>query len=96
MPGLGHGECVALGMIPMCSPAVRERLLPVLAKLGLPTHCDIDQELVYQAMLHDKKASGGRISVIRIDEIGSWRIEEAEPESLREAIAMLAGGAEKI
>ncbi|MGN0492395.1 MAG: 3-dehydroquinate synthase, partial [Acutalibacteraceae bacterium] len=30
MENLYHGECVALGMIPMCSVEVRERLVPVL------------------------------------------------------------------
>ena len=34
--GLLHGECVAMGMIPMCSPAVRSRLIPVLGALRLP------------------------------------------------------------
>ncbi|MBO7150734.1 MAG: 3-dehydroquinate synthase, partial [Clostridia bacterium] len=33
---LYHGECVALGMLPMCAPAVRTRLEKVLAKLSLP------------------------------------------------------------
>ena len=32
-----HGECVGLGMLPMSSAAVRERLIPVLRKAGLPT-----------------------------------------------------------
>ena len=32
MQNLYHGECVALGMIPMCSQEVKERLLKVLEK----------------------------------------------------------------
>lgn len=90
--GLLHGECVALGMIPMCSPAARERLLPVLDSLSLPTCCDLDSEQVYLAMLHDKKAAGGYINVVRVDSIGSCRIEQAEPETLREGIAMVMKG----
>ena len=90
--GLLHGECVALGMIPMCGPAARERLLPLLESLGLPTCCDLDGEQVYQAMLHDKKAAGGYISVVRVDRVGSCRIEQAAPEALREAIAMVSKG----
>lgn len=90
--GLLHGECVALGMIPMCGPAARERLLPLLESLGLPTCCDLDGEQVYQAMLHDKKAAGGYINVVRVDRVGSCRIEQAAPEALREAIAMVSKG----
>ena len=87
-----QGECVALGMIPMCGPAARERLLPLLESLGLPTCCDLDGEQVYQALLHDKKTAGGYINVVRVDRVGSCRIEQAAPESLREAIAMVSKG----
>ncbi len=91
-PDLLHGECVALGMIPMCSPAARESLLPVLKKLGLPVCCDLDREQVYQAMLHDKKTAGDYINVVRVDRVGSCRVEQAAPESLREAIAFVTKG----
>ena len=33
-----HGECVAMGMLPMCGPALRPRLTNILRKCGLPTH----------------------------------------------------------
>ena len=84
--GLYHGECVALGMIPMCSPDVRSRLIPVLSALGLPVKVTANPEAVYAAILHDKKLSGGRISVIRVDSPGSCSIESVPPESLKEAI----------
>lgn len=90
--GLYHGECVALGMIPMCGPPVRQRLLTVLERLGLPVSCDLDADRVYQAMLHDKKAASGQINVVRVDSVGSCRIEPAAPETLRDAIAMVAKG----
>ena len=90
--GLYHGECVALGMIPMCAPSVRGRLLPVLSSLGLPTETDADPEDVYTAMLHDKKLSKGTISVICVDTPGSCRIEAVPPESLKEAILSLTTG----
>ena len=44
--GLYHGECVALGMLPMCSDEVRERLLGVLKRVGLPIELDLDVEKV--------------------------------------------------
>ena len=91
-PDLYHGECVALGMIPMCGPSVRQGLLPLLERLGLPTSCELDADRVYQAMLHDKKTASGKINVVRVDRVGSCHIEPAAPETLREAIAMVAKG----
>ena len=84
--GLLHGECVALGMIPMCSPAVRARLIPVLARLGLPTTVSADPDRVYAALLHDKKAADGKIVSIYVEEIGACRQIALSPDLLREKI----------
>ena len=84
--GLLHGECVAVGMIPMCAPAVRERLIPVLIRLGLPTAVKADPENVFAALLHDKKAAGGRITAILVSEVGSFNQISLSPEALREKI----------
>ena len=88
--GLYHGECVALGMLPMCSDAVRPRLKGVLETLGLPTSVRADPDKVYAAMLHDKKAGGGNLTVIRVEHIGDYVIETVAPESLRPLIDMVA------
>ena len=72
---LYHGECVALGMIPMCAPEVRARLIPVLEKLGLPTHCPYDYGTLLSAVEHDKKVKGASISVIREEKVGEYRID---------------------
>ncbi len=75
MSGLYHGECVALGMIPMCSDNIKARVIRVLKKIGLPTeyHGDISSALGY--VEHDKKSESDKISVIFADEIGEYRIE---------------------
>ena len=83
---LYHGECVAIGMLPMCSEPVRARLLPVLQKLRLPTSAALDPAAVYAALTHDKKASAERVSIVRVDEIGSCRIETVPLASLRPLI----------
>lgn len=67
---LYHGECVAIGMMPMCSAAVRARLRPVLEKLGLPVSTDLDKEQIWQAMQHDKKSSSVGFSAVFVDEPG--------------------------
>ena len=74
--GLYHGECVALGMLPMVSDAVRARLLPLLEKLSLPTTVTLDKNRAYQALLHDKKSDVDSITAVIADEIGSFRFEK--------------------
>lgn len=73
-PSLYHGECVALGMLPMCSNAVRARLIPVLKKLNLPTAVDCETEKIIDTMSHDKKMAGDMISVIRVENVGTFDI----------------------
>ena len=82
--GLYHGECVALGMLPMCSDAVRPRLKAVLERLGLPTVCGADPDRVMAAVIHDKKADHGKIMAVVCEEAGSCRITPMTPEELRE------------
>lgn len=74
--GLYHGECVALGMIPMCSDTVRARLITVLKKLNLPTSYDGDLERALELVVHDKKCKSGYVDAIFVDEVGEYRIEK--------------------
>ncbi len=61
--GLYHGECVALGMLPMIeSKALQKRVRAVYRRLGLPTRTTYDKEKVLAEMLHDKKAQSGQIN----------------------------------
>ena len=76
MQNLYHGECVALGMIPMCSESVRVRLIPVLQKLNLPIGAEIEIEKLILAMRHDKKLMGDKITVIFVPEIGKYEMRE--------------------
>ena len=74
--GLYHGECVALGMIPMCSPEIRKILKAVLKKLDLPTEYHGDIEKLVSAASHDKKFSGEKVTVITLPEIENFKMEE--------------------
>lgn len=67
---LYHGECVALGMIPMCAPSIRKRLFSVLKKLNLPTQFNFDKDVVLKAIFHDKKSDRDLINMIFVEEIG--------------------------
>jgi len=74
--GLYHGECVALGMIPMCSPDVRDRLVKVLEKLNLPVSIDFDTGAFSSAVRHDKKGGADKVSAVVCEGIGTCEIRE--------------------
>ena len=84
--GLYHGECVALGMIPMCEGEVRERILSVLKKAELPTDLQFDADRVYEAVTHDKKADGDMIHVIYAPTIGSYEMKKVSLAEFRQTI----------
>lgn len=82
--GLYHGECVALGMIPMCSEKIRERLITVLKKLNLPTEYHGDIEKLIAAASHDKKFSGETVTVITLPEMENFKMEKWSTNELFE------------
>ena len=87
--GLGnlyHGECVALGMIPMCSPSVKKKLISVLEKLNLPTIFNGNVDVALSYVDHDKKANDKSVSAIFVDEIGVFRISDIATEDFKNHI----------
>ncbi len=74
--GLYHGECVALGMLPLCSKEVRDRLIPVLTTLGLPTeyHGNIDEAIALAS--HDKKRTADGVNIILVPRVGEFEIRK--------------------
>lgn len=85
-----HGECVALGMLPMCDASVRARLVPVLKSLSLPVTAEFDTENVINAIHHDKKLSGADINVVYVGDIGTFEFRrlplDAFEKQLREVL----------
>lgn len=73
---LYHGECVALGMLPMCSADLRPRVTKVLKKLGLPTEIDCNKEEAIKAVAHDKKSDADGITVIFVSKPGSFDMKK--------------------
>ncbi len=82
--GLYHGECVALGMIPMCSDEVKARLVPVLKKLDLPTKYHGEAKKLVAAAAHDKKFAGEKVTVITVPKIGKFETQEWNTQKLFE------------
>lgn len=72
---LYHGECVALGMIPMCGDAVRDRVVAVLKKYNLYRSFPYDWNKIADACFHDKKADGKNVTITVVNEIGGFEIK---------------------
>ena len=73
---LYHGECVALGMIPMCGEAIRPRVIDVLKKCSLYRTLEYDWEKITEAAFHDKKADGDSVTVTTVSKIGSFEMKK--------------------
>ena len=76
MASLYHGECVALGMIPMCSESIRDRVICVLKKCNLYNTPDYDWDKITEAAFHDKKADGDTVTVTTVNQIGSSEMKK--------------------
>ncbi len=81
-----HGECVAMGMIPMCSDEVKARLIPVLEKLSLPTEIKMTAEDLIEACRHDKKLSGEDITVVYVPKVGKYELKKLPFEEYCETV----------
>lgn len=86
---LYHGECVALGMIPMCSESVRARLVPVLKKLNLPVDINPDIDKVISAIVHDKKARKDYINTVFVEEVGSYEMRKMKADDIKNLISVI-------
>ena len=75
--GLFHGECVALGMLPMIEDkSLVRRTRAIYRTLGLPTRTGVDKNKVLSYMQHDKKSAGSTITVIKVPGLGCWRADK--------------------
>ena len=74
-----HGEAVALGMLYVVNDeTIKERMISIYNKLHLPINTSYEVDEVYHYIVNDKKAKHGKISLIKVDEIGKAYIEEVE------------------
>lgn len=78
-----HGECVSIGMMYCAGPNAKKEIKETLEKYHLPTSVNFDKEKIYQLMIHDKKMSGTKISIILVEEIGNCSILKINYEDLK-------------
>lgn len=78
-----HGEAVTMGMFYfITSDEVKERLKNICIRMGLPISAHFDIQKVYQLTTMDKKASGGTISTVWVDEPGKSYMKELQQEEI--------------
>ena len=83
---LFHGECVAAGMLYMCSDAVRARLEPLLRCYNLPVSDPFDTDTLLSYIGHDKKKLGDTVKAVYVDQIGSFEFRDMDMEQMRQCI----------
>jgi 3-dehydroquinate synthase len=89
-----HGEAVAIGMVQISRVAEAKGLMPkgitkeifeMCQKFGLPTdYQPWDVEVLYGALVHDKKARGKMIKTVIVPELGSAAINQIPLEEMKE------------
>jgi 3-dehydroquinate synthase len=94
--GLLHGEAVAVGMsgaariavrLGILSPVVAERQDALLARFGLPLRAPgVDAQKALSAMALDKKAQGGAVRWVLLEDIGRPVIRRDVPPPLVEEV----------
>ena len=77
-----HGECVALGMLPMSGGEARARIRAVLEKYGAPTVTEQSSAELLPFLKHDKKMGADGISAVIVDELGSHRLCRMSAEEI--------------
>ena len=89
-----HGEAVAIGMVQISKIAELKGLMPkgitdqirkMVKKYGLPDEFQPwDEELLFKALTHDKKARGRIIKTVIVPEIGTAKINEVTFEEMKD------------
>lgn len=84
--GLSHGKAVAIGTAIVarsaCPAEVRDPILQILERFGLPTATDYAAEDLFSYTLSDKKRSGGTVNLIIPEAIGHCSIVPTPVENL--------------
>jgi 3-dehydroquinate synthetase len=70
----------------MCGKKIREEVKKILISIGLPTKINGNLEKMLDAATHDKKCDGDYISVIRVNEVGSFIIDKLPVEQWKSEI----------
>ena len=78
-----HGESVGIGMLYLSSDKVKNRIKKILGKYQLPISVDISSEELFKYISLDKKRSGNYLSIIYVEEIGTYEIRKILLEDIK-------------
>ena len=87
-----HGQAVSIGMVFEANMSVRmgllskgekDQIIKVLMDYGLPIFAEIDPEVIFEAMLKDKKKIGNSIHFVLLQGIGYGLVKEIGADELR-------------
>lgn len=81
-----HGECVAIGMPPMCSDGLAERVVNVLKKYDLPYSVSESSEQLLPYIVHDKKMKEGKVTAVTVQSPGEFAFEALTPEEITQRL----------
>ena len=89
--GLYHGECVALGMIPMIEDQrLRERVKEILTtKLHMPMDTVINKEHILAVIAKDKKMHGKQIIIVKVSQVGKAYLEKVDFNEIKTYLELL-------
>ena len=94
---VSHGKAVAVGMAVMaraaakngfCTRDTADRIVGLMTRLGLPTSTGFDAASLAGAALHDKKRSGGSITLVIPEAVGRCVLRETPVSELEEFIGL--------
>ncbi len=83
-----HGECVAAGMLYVCSDEVKQKLKSIFEKLGLGeiNLSKEEKEKVFEIMKKDKKIVDNKIDAVFCETLGTFKIERTELEEFKKRV----------
>lgn len=90
--GYYHGECVALGMLALCSDKLYDKLVKIYKNMNLPIKCEIDSERLLEAISHDKKSIGEEVEVIYCEDVCDYKILKVNKKDLKERLNRIKKG----
>lgn len=84
LSGLYHGECVAIGMLPMIEDeSLRQRTINIYEKLSLKGTVSYDKDKILGVICKDKKAYGDKITIVKVESLGKAKLCDIEINKLK-------------
>ena len=85
-----HGECVARGIYLITDGKIRDEFSEIMKNLNIDIKCDFDINKAKANLHHDKKGiSDEKVAIIKVNEIGSFDIEDVGIESLEDKLELI-------